>query len=146
MLVRNITIHRTTPIERASKSGCAARIVIRRGPSAPTRGPRGVNQPSAGDLRLAAKRGDRTALSLALDQMPRRNSPRTGRSIFARCRIRWRASSTAGDQAGRPHRLQKGWKLPKPRLTKPARRSASRRRPPAAADRSGLEQPSLFEL
>src|SRR3989449_4371268 len=80
-----------------------------------------------GDLKLAAKRGDRTALSLALDQMRTlAHSPRYWEKYFALlsnplARLVDLLVIKQGDRIA----YQKGWKLPKPR---PAKVSASKRK------------------
>jgi hypothetical protein len=122
--------------------------VSRRGPSAPKRRSRVSQTKVLLDLRLAAKRGDRTALSLALDQMRTlANSPRYWEKYFALlsnplARLVDLLVIKQGDRIA----YQKGWKLPKPRAAKP---SASKRKEAKAGRRrtvSGLEQPSLFDL
>ena len=121
----------------------------RRGPGARTRPSRVSQAKVLGDLKLAAKRGDRTALSLALDQMRTlANSPRYWEKYFALlsnplARLIDLLVIKQGDRIA----YQKGWKLPKPRSAKPSTSKgkaakAGRRRRTA----SGLEQPSLFDL
>ena len=121
----------------------------RRRTSAPKRPSRVSQGKVLGDLRLAAKRGDRTALSLALDQMRTlANSPRYWEKYFALlsnplARLVDLLVIKQGDRIA----SQKGWKLPKPRPAKPSASTrtganAPRRRRTA----SGLEQPSLFDL
>jgi hypothetical protein len=101
-----------------------------------------------GDLKLAAKRGDRTALSLALDQMRTlAHSPRDWEKYLSLlsnplARLVDLLVIRQGDRIAH----QKGWKLPRPQ---PAKRKAvrkgakadagARRRTPTA------EQPSLFD-
>ena len=88
------------------------------------------------DLKLAAKKGDRSALSLALDRMRTlAHSPRYWEKYVGLLR-----NPLA--------RQQKGWKLPRPAPADAARTkkrrkaaAASRRKPVATA-----EQPSLFDL
>ena len=102
-----------------------------------------------GDLKLAAKRGDRTALSLALDQMRTlAHSPRYWEKYLSLlsnplARLVDLLVIKQGDRIA----FQKGWKLPRPQPGKPkagrkgAKTSArTRRRAPAA------EQPSLFDV
>lgn len=102
-----------------------------------------------GDLKLAAKRGDRNALSLALDQMRTlAHSPRYWEkylSLLANplARLVDLLVIKQGDRIAH----QKGWKLPRPQPAKPKAPkkgakagAASRRRMPAA------EQPSLFDV
>ena len=102
-----------------------------------------------GDLKVAAKRGDRTALSLALDQMRTlAHSPRYWEKYLTLltnplARLVDLLVIKQGDRIA----YQKGWKLPRPQPArakaqkKAVRASAgSRRRAPAA------EQPSLFDV
>jgi hypothetical protein len=101
-----------------------------------------------GDLKLAAKRGDRTALSLALDQMRTlAHSPRYWEKYLSLlsnplARLVDLLVIKQGDRIA----YQKGWKLPRPQpaKTKPEKKVAKaaatgRRRAPSA------EQPSLFD-
>jgi hypothetical protein len=102
-----------------------------------------------GDLKLAAKRGDRTALSLALDQMRTlAHSPRYWEKYLSLlsnplARLVDLLVITQGDRIA----YQKGWKLPRPQPPKPktgrkgGRSAASGRRRAA----SSAEQPSLFD-
>jgi hypothetical protein len=102
-----------------------------------------------GDLKLAAKRGDRTALSLALDQMRTlAHSPRYWEKYLALlsnplARLVDLLVIKQGDRIA----YQKGWKLPRPQPPKPkagrkgAKASASGRRRVSTA-----EQPSLFDV
>ena len=102
-----------------------------------------------GDLKLAAKRGDRNALSLALDQMRTlAHSPRYWEKYLSLlsnplARIVDLLVIKQGDRIA----YQKGWKLPRPQAAKPkaSKKSAkavagSRRRAPSS------EQPSLFDV
>src|SRR5213594_5004814 len=89
-----------------------------------------------GDLKLAAKRGDRTALSLALDQMRTlAHSPRYWKKYLTLlanplARLVDLLIIKQGDRIA----YQKGWKLPRPQPAKPtagrkvAKTSAGRRR------------------
>jgi hypothetical protein len=123
--------------------------VSRRTPSTPPRPSRVSQSKVLGDLRLAAKRGDRTALSLALDQMRTlAHSPRYWAKYFTLlsnplARLVDLLVIKQGDRIA----YQKGWKLPKARPPKP---SASKRKAAKAGRRrragSGMEQPSLFDL
>jgi hypothetical protein len=101
-----------------------------------------------GDLKLAAKRGDRTALSLALDQMRTlAHSPRYWEKYLSLlsnplARLVDLLVIKQGDRIA----YQKGWKLPRPQSAKakPEKKGAkaaatARRRAPSA------EQPSLFD-
>jgi hypothetical protein len=101
-----------------------------------------------GDLRLAAKRGDRTAL--ALDQMRTlAHSPRYWeRYLTLLSNPLARLVDLLAIKQGDRIAYQKGWKLTKPPATKrktpkgkSAKAAARARRP-----RTSLEQPSLFEL
>jgi len=107
------------------------------------------------DLRLASRRGDRSALTLALDQMRTlANTPRYWEKYLALLRnpLARLADLLVIKQGERIAHL-KGWKLPRPRASdgsgkpKPqgetARPARPRRRsaPPASA----AAQPSLFD-
>lgn len=105
-----------------------------------------------GDLRIAAKRGDRTALSLALDQMRTlAHSPRYWEKYLTLlsnplARLVDLLVIKQGDRIA----YQKGWKRSKPQ---PAKGKAAKHKgaKPAARGRRGratpsLEQPSLFDL
>lgn len=101
------------------------------------------------ELRLAAKKGDRNALSLALDQMRTlAHSPRYWERYLALlsnqlARLVDLLVIKQGDRIAH----QKGWKLPRPApaaATKSRTKKAtakSRRRKPAPS----AEQPSLFD-
>src|SRR3977135_4734594 len=95
-----------------------------------------------GDLKLAAKRGDRTALSLALDQMRTlAHSPRYWEKYFGLlsnplARLVDLLVIKQGDRIA----YQKGWKLAKQRPTKPSackRKAAKAARARRAAARVG---------
>ena len=100
-----------------------------------------------GDLKLAAKRGDRNALSLALDQMRTlAHSPRYWERYLSLlsnplARLVDLLVIKQGDRIA----YQKGWKLPRPQPPKP---KADRKRTRAEARRrvSATEQPSLFDV
>ena len=102
-----------------------------------------------GDLKLAAKRGDRTALSLALDQMRTlAHSPRYWEKYLSLlsnplARLVDLLVIKQGDRIA----YQKGWKLPKPQPPKP---KAGRKGVKASAGSrrrvSATEQPSLFDV
>jgi hypothetical protein len=105
-----------------------------------------------GDLRLAAKRGDRTALSLALDRMRTlAHSPRYWEKYLTLLSNPLaRLIDLLVIKQGERIAHQKGWKLPRPapadatksrKRKRDAARSRRRKRLPAAE-----EQPSLFEL
>jgi hypothetical protein len=104
------------------------------------------------ELKAAAKRGDRTALSLALDQMRTlAHSPRYWEKYLVLlsnplARLVDLLVIKQGDRIA----AQKGWKLPRPRTT-PAGEARTRRTKTAAPGRrrraaSPTEQPSLFDL
>ncbi len=105
-----------------------------------------------GDLKLAAKRGDRTALSLALDQMRTlAHSPRYWEKYLTLlanplARLVDLLVIKQGDRIA----YQKGWKLSRsqPAQTKRSKRKGTRT--PARGWRgrvvSALEQPSLFDM
>ena len=102
------------------------------------------------DLRLAARRGDRTALSLALDRMRTlAHSPRYWEKYLALlANPLARLVDLLVIKQGERIAHQKGWKLPRPapaRTAKPRKGKAA----PARVRRRGSEpagmQPSLFE-
>jgi hypothetical protein len=101
------------------------------------------------DLKLAAKKGDRSALSLALDRMRTlAHSPRYWEKYLGLLRNPLaRLVDLLVVKQGERIAQQKGWKLPRPapadaaRTKKRRKAAASRRKPVATA-----EQPSLFEL
>jgi hypothetical protein len=102
-----------------------------------------------GDLKLAAKRGDRTALSLALDQMRTlAHSPRYWEKYLALlsnplARLVDLLVIKQGDRIA----YQKGWKLPRPQPAKPkAGRKGVKTNRGARRRTSTAEQPSLFEV
>jgi len=103
------------------------------------------------NLRLAARKGDRTALSLALDQMRTlAHSPRYWERYLTLlsnplARLIDLVVIKQGDRIAH----QKGWRLPRHAPADAARKRAAKgrkgvgsRRPPV----STTEQPSLFEL
>ena len=103
-----------------------------------------------GDLKLAAKRGDRTALSLALDQMRTlAHSPRYWEKYLhllssPLARLVDLLVIKQGDRIA----AQKGWKLPRPQPARAAAAKARAAKTPARRRRatSSGEQPSLFDL
>jgi hypothetical protein len=103
------------------------------------------------DLKLAARRGDRTALSLALDQMRTlAHSPRYWeRYLVLLSNPLARLVDLLVIKQGDRIAFQKGWKLPRPQ---PARARAAKGRPKPAVRRRRRrtaapgEQPSLFDL
>jgi hypothetical protein len=101
------------------------------------------------DLRLASRRGDRTALSLALDQMRTlAHSPRYWERYLGLLRNPLaRLVDLLVIKQGERIAHQKGWKLPRPTpaaesKAKSRGKKAARRRAAAASTAS---QPSLFE-
>ena len=103
------------------------------------------------DLRTAARRGDRTALALAVDQMRTLAlSPRYWEKYLTLLRNPLaRLVDLLVIKQGERIAAQKGWKRPRPAATPPAERPRARpgrkkaRRPPKPAP---AEQPPLFEL
>ena len=101
------------------------------------------------DLRLAARRGDRTALSLALDQMRTlAHSPKYWERYLGLLRNPLaRLVDLLVIKQGERIAHQKGWKLPRPAPATGARprgksKKAARRKTAAA---TADAQPSLFE-
>src|SRR3989442_14353430 len=100
------------------------------------------------DLRLASRKGDRTALALALDRMRTlAHSPRYWEKYLGLLRNPLaRLVDLLVVKQGERIAQQKGWKLPRPapadaaRTKKRRKAAASRRKPVATA-----EQPSLFD-
>jgi hypothetical protein len=103
-----------------------------------------------GDLKLAAKRGDRTALSLALDHMRTlAHSPRYWEKYLSLlsnplARLVDLLVIKQGDRIA----YQKGWKLPRPQPAKPkaGRKSGKTRAAGRRRASSPTEQPSLFDV
>ena len=101
-----------------------------------------------GDLKLAAKRGDRTALSLALDQMRTlAHSPRYWEKYLSLLSNPLaRLVDLLVIKQGERIAYQKGWKLPRPQ---PAKAKPEKKGAKAAATgrrrAAGAEQPSLFD-
>ena len=101
------------------------------------------------DLRLASRKGDRNALSLALDQMRTlAHSPRYWERYLGLLRNPLaRLVDLLVIKQGERIAHQKGWKLPRPAPKSEAKRkrggkkTAGRRRPAP----STISQPSLFE-
>src|SRR5438445_3347788 len=105
-----------------------------------------------GELRLAAKKGDRAALTLALDQMRTlAHSPRYWEKYLTLLRNPLaRLVDMLLIKQGERIAHQKGWKLPKAapppeKSRKPAKAAKARARARAAAAAAAL-QISLFEL
>jgi hypothetical protein len=102
------------------------------------------------DLRLAARKGDRTALSLALDQMRTlAHSPRYWERYLGLLRNPLaRLVDLLVIKQGDRIAHQKGWKLPRPATAPP--RSPRGARPPGPPRRrrpapASATQPSLFD-
>jgi hypothetical protein len=102
------------------------------------------------DLKVAAKRGDRTALSLALDQMRTlAHSPRYWEKYLhllssPLARLVDLLVIKQGDRIA----AQKGWKLPRPQPARAAGAKARAAKTPARRRRATAsgEQPSLFDI
>ena len=103
------------------------------------------------DLRLAAKKGDRSALALALDRMRTLAlSPRYWEKYLTLLRNPLaRLVDLLVLKQGERIAQQKGWKLPKtpPGPPAPAARARKRKKPPARPRpvAPASQQPSLFE-
>ena len=98
------------------------------------------------DLRLAGRKGDRSALALALDSMRTlAHSPRYWEKYLALLRNPFaRLVDLLVIKQGEKIAHQKGWRLPAP-SKEPAKKKAkpaARRRRPAPA---GTSQPTLFD-
>ena len=104
-----------------------------------------------GDLRLASRKGDRAALSLALDQMRTlAHSPRYWERYLGLLRNPLaRMVDMLTIKQGERIAHQKGWKLPRPAApTADAKSRRGGKKAPARrrrADGSPAVQPSLFE-
>jgi hypothetical protein len=98
------------------------------------------------DLRLASRKGDRTALSLALDQMRTlAHSPRYWERYLGLLRNPLaRLVDLLVIKQGERIAHQKGWKLPRPSPTPPPARPRRAKKPRRQAA-SGATQPSLFD-
>lgn len=106
-----------------------------------------------GDLRLAARRGDRAALALAVDQMRTLAlSPRYWQKYLTLLRNPLaRLVDLLVIKQGERIATQKGWKLPRPlpALPTPSARRARKGKPARRKRRAPLgtaEQPVLFDL
>ena len=100
-----------------------------------------------GDLRLAARKGDRAALALALDQMRTLAlSPRYWEKYLSLLRNPLaRLVDLLVIKQGERIAHQKGWKLSRPPAPEPAKRKApARQRPPRRRPAPADRQPSLF--
>src|SRR2546425_1777151 len=104
------------------------------------------------NLRLAARKGDRTALSLALDQMRTlAHSPRYWeRYLMLLSNPLARLIDLLAIKQGDRIAHQKGWKLPRPAPADAARKRATKGKKGVVGSRrtpvSTTEQPSLFDL
>jgi len=99
------------------------------------------------DLRLASRKGDRTALSLALDQMRTlAHSPKYWERYLGLLRNPLaRLVDLLVIKQGERIAHQKGWKLPRPAPTPPAARPRRGTKKPKRQAAPGATQPSLFE-
>jgi len=101
------------------------------------------------DLRLAARKGDRNALSLALDQMRTlAHSPRYWERYLGLLRNPLaRLVDLLVIKQGERIADQKGWKLPRPSPAREgkARRGAKKPSKRGGAPSSAANQPSLFD-
>ena len=97
------------------------------------------------DLRLASRKGDRTALALALDQMRTlAHSPRYWERYLTLLRNPLaRLVDLLVIKQGERIAHQKGWKLPRPAPAAPAREA--RKPAPRRTRPTATSQPSLFE-
>ncbi len=104
------------------------------------------------NLRLAARKGDRTALALALDQMRTlAHSPRYWeRYLMLLSNPLARLIGLLAIKQGDRIAHQKGWKLPRPAPADAARKRATKGKKGVVGSRrtpvSTTEQPSLFDL
>lgn len=101
------------------------------------------------DLRLASRKGDRTALSLALDQMRTlAHSPRYWERYLGLLRNPLaRLVDLLVIKQGERIAHQKGWKLPRPAAAAPEkpRRAGARKPAKRTSGAAAGHQPSLFE-
>jgi hypothetical protein len=99
------------------------------------------------DLRLASRKGDRSALSLALDQMRTlAHSPRYWERYLTLLRNPMaRLVDLLVIKQGERIAHQKGWKLPKPAPADAAPAGAARKPAPRKPRAAATSQPSLFE-
>jgi hypothetical protein len=102
------------------------------------------------DLRLASRKGDRAALSLALDQMRTlAHSPRYWeRYLILLSNPLARLVDLLVIKQGERIAHQKGWKRPRAAATADAKSARARTKPPARRPRGAAgpgAQPSLFE-
>jgi hypothetical protein len=99
------------------------------------------------DLRLASRKGDRAALSLALDQMRTlAHSPRYWERYLTLLRNPMaRLVDLLVIKQGERIAHQKGWKLPRPAPAPAAPARAARKPAPRRTRATAANQPSLFE-
>jgi hypothetical protein len=99
------------------------------------------------DLRLASRKGDRSALTLALDQMRTlANSPKYWEKYLGLLRNPLaRLVDLLVIKQGERVAHQKGWKLPRPAPVNPAKARRGKKPPPKKRTTPSANQPSLFE-
>ena len=99
------------------------------------------------ELRLAAKKGDRAALTLALDQMHTlAHSPKYWEKYLGLLRNPLaRLVDLLVIKQGERVAHQKGWKLPRSVPVDPARAKRGKKPPPKKRPAPSANQPSLFE-
>ncbi|HEV8617807.1 MAG TPA: hypothetical protein VGU22_20115 [Methylomirabilota bacterium] len=98
------------------------------------------------DLRLASRKGDRSALTLALDQMRTlANSPKYWEKYLGLLRNPLaRLVDLLIIKQGERVAHQKGWKLPRPAAVDPARARRGKKPAPKKRTPPSASQPSLF--
>jgi hypothetical protein len=99
------------------------------------------------DLRLASRKGDRSALTLALDQMRTlANSPKYWEKYLGLLRNPLaRLVDLLVIKQGERVAHQKGWKLPRPAPVEPAKAKRGKKPAPKKRPAPSANQPSLFE-
>jgi hypothetical protein len=99
------------------------------------------------DLRLASRKGDRTALLLALDQMRTlAHSPKYWERYLGLLRNPLaRLVDLLVIKQGERIAHQKGWKLPRPAPSSPAKPRRRPKKSKRSAPSGGATQPSLFD-
>ena len=99
------------------------------------------------DLRLAARKGDRSALTLALDQMRTlAHSPKYWEKYLGLLRNPLaRLVDLLVIKQGERVAHQKGWKLPRPAPVNPAKVKRGKKPAPKKRPAPSANQPSLFE-
>jgi hypothetical protein len=99
------------------------------------------------DLRLASRKGDRSALTLALDQMRTlANSPKYWEKYLGLLRNPLaRLVDLLVIKQGERVAHQKGWKLPRPVPVDSAKAKRGKKPPPKKRMAPSTTQPSLFE-